>query len=69
MYSAVQFQVVENSFIHLMEDTLLTVSDTEKIELSIEGDELFISNILFWKCKHLKIKPLDFSPKKNKRIF
>lgn len=43
MYSAVQFQVVENSFIHLMEDTLLTVSDTEKIELSVKGDELFIS--------------------------
>lgn len=47
MYSAVQFQVVENSFIQLVEDTLLTVSDTEKIELSVKGDKLFFSNMLF----------------------
>jgi len=45
MYSAVQFQVVEDSFIQLMEGALLTASDTEKIELSVKDDELFVCNL------------------------
>lgn len=46
-FSAVEFEVVENSFIQLMEDTLLTESDAQKIKLSVETEELFISSALF----------------------
>lgn len=36
-----------------MEDTLLTESDAEEIELSVKTEELLIFSTLFCKCRHL----------------